>query len=152
MNIQFKLAEEKDILELIQVQNEAFYTDYLIYGRSPEYKRSYESMLNDVVKNIVYKIVIDDKLVGDIIVKNQGQGTYTLDSLCVIPQFENRGIGKAAIQFIEEVTTDAAHWIATTPADKRRNNSFYKKAGYSRINEYMDGDIRLAVLEKNLSA
>ena len=70
----------------------------------------------------------------------------------MIPQFENRGIGKAAIQFIEEVITDAAHWIATTPADKRRNNSFYKKAGYSRINEYMDGDIRLAVLEKNLSA
>lgn len=152
MNIEFILATQKDILDLIQVQNEAFYVDYLIYGSSPEYERSYESMVYDVNENMVYKILVDGRLIGDIIVQNQGQGNYALGSLCVIPEFENMGIGKAAIEFVEKSIKDAQHWTAKTPADKRRNNYFYKKAGYRITDKYMEGSIMLAVLEKNIPA
>lgn len=152
MNIQFIRANQQDILDLIQIQNEAFYTDYLIYGSSPEYNRSYESMKKDVVESMVYKIVVDERLVGDIIVKQRGNGQYALDSLCVIPEFENKGIGKAAIEFVEATIKDAEHWVATIPADKRRNKCFYIKAGYHMTQECVNGKMKLAILEKDIPA
>ena len=152
MNIQFIRAKQEDILDLIRIQNEAFYVDYLIYGSSPEYKRSYESMEKDVTNNIVYKIMADERIVGDIIVKKQGYKQYVLGSLCVIPEFENKGLGKAAISFIESTIKDAKHWIVTTPADKRRNTCFYTKAGYRMTKECMEGTIKFAILEKDIPA
>ena len=152
MNIQFIAASIEDIFDLIEVQNEAFYTDYLIYGSSPEYKRSYESMRLEIEQNIVYKIIADGRIVGDVIVKRQGHGKYALGSLCVIPEFENKGVGKAAIEFVEDTIKDAQHWTTKTPADKRRNNCFYTKVGYRMTKEYMEGNIRLAILEKDMPA
>lgn len=73
--------------------------------------------------------------------------TYYLDCLCVIPEYENKGIGQKAVRFIESQFPDAVCWALETPADKEKN-LFYKKMGYAITNEYMNGSVKVVLFEK----
>lgn len=126
MKIEFSRATFGDVNDLIQVQNQSFYLDYLKYGECPGYNHSQESMTNIVLNRTTYKILCDEKIVGDIIIRDNGNGDYYLGGLCVIPQHENNGIEKAAMKFIESQLLDANHWSLETPADKERNHYFYQ--------------------------
>jgi ribosomal protein S18 acetylase RimI-like enzyme len=78
-------------------------------------------------------------------------GTYYLGCLCVIPPYENKGIGKEAIRFIESEFPNATIWTLQTPADKERNHYFYKKMGYTIVNECKEGSVKLSIFEKKIN-
>lgn len=148
MNIEFVRATADDVAQLIEVQNLSFYADYVKYGECPGYRHSTESMTNIIQNKIVYKICCDGQTVGDIIVKDNGAGNYFLGCLCVVPDYENRGIGQVAMRFLETEFPNARVWTLETPADKCRNHYFYKKMGYQIIKEYMDGSVKIVLFEK----
>lgn len=150
MNLRFEPTTNDDILDLIDIQNSAFHSDYVKYGYCPGYNRTYESMRNTVENAMVYKITADGTIVGDIIVTNRGGGCYHLGGLCVIPQYENKGIGQAAMKFLEEQFSDAKHWSLETPADKERNHYFYRKSGFRITDEFTDGSVKLVLFEKDI--
>jgi Predicted acetyltransferase len=149
--IEFIIATTKDIKDLIKVQNQAFYSDYIKYGYCPGYGRTYESMKTCLENRIVYKIIADGNIVGDIILRNNKDGNYFLGCLCVIPQYENNGIGQESIKFLEQQFKDANHWSLETPADKERNHYFYKKCGFQNTKIYMDGPVKIALFEKSIT-
>lgn len=148
--VEFVCATTNDILDLIDVQNQAFFSDYVKYGYCPGYGRTYENMQSTLENRIVYKIIANGTIAGNIIVRDNRDGTYFLGCICIIPQYENKGIGQAAIKFIEEHFSDAHHWSLETPADKERNHYFYKKCGYQITNEYMDGPVKIVLFEKDI--
>ena len=125
-NVLFTQATNDDIQDLIEVQNQAFYDDYMKYEECPGYGRTYESMKRSIGNCIVYKIMVDSNIVGDIIVRDNHDDTYFLGGLCVIPAYENNGIGQKAMKFLEHQFKGAHHWSLETPADKERNHYFYK--------------------------
>lgn len=151
MNIEFKRADIYDVDELINIQNQSFYADYIKYGECPGYNHSKESMTNIILNRITYKIICDNQIVGDIIIKDNHDDTYYLGGLCVIPDYENKGIGQEAMKFIEKQFPSAAIWTLETPADKKRNHYFYKKMGYNIVKEYMDGSVKIVLFEKKMS-
>lgn len=150
MQIQFVRADIKDVDALIKVRNLCFYEDYIKYGECPGYNITYESMLNSVVNKIVYNIIADDQIIGNISIKDNQDNTYFLGCLCVIPEYENKGIGQRAINFIESEFPNATAWSLATPADKKKNHYFYKKVGYSIVKEYMEGKVKLVLFEKKM--
>lgn len=152
MKIQFERATVDDIDKLIDVQNQSFYSDYIKYGQCPGYNHSKESMTNIVLNKITYKIICNNQIVGDIIVKNNNDSTYFLGGLCVIPTYENKGIGQEAIKFIEREFPKATVWTLETPADKKKNHHFYKKMGYNIVKEYLDGSVKIVLFKKQMSA
>ncbi len=152
MEIKFERATIDDVEALINVRNKSFYADYLKYGECPGYNISKEKMINSVLNKISYKIVCDNQIVGNISVRDNQDNTYYLSCLCVIPDYENKGIGKEAIRFIESEFPNATLWTLETPADKIGNHYFYKKAGYSIIKEYLDGSVKIVLFEKINSA
>jgi len=149
--ISFGLATTEDIGDLIAIQNQAFYDDYVKYGNCPGYGRTYESMKSSVENCIAYKIMMDGTIVGDIIVRDNHDGTYFLGGLCVIPKYENNGIGQTAMKFLDQHYNDACHWSLETPADKERNHYFYKKCGFHVTKEYMVGTVKIALFERAVS-
>ncbi len=148
--ISFVMAEMNDIDDLIDVQNIAFKNDYIKYGYCPGYGHTMTSMKNLVEKCIVYKIMMDERIVGDIIVRHKENGDYFLGGLCVIPEFENKGIGQMAVKFIEK-QLDASYWSLETPAENKRNIYFYQKCGFQITKEYMDGPVRIVLMEKYMN-
>jgi hypothetical protein len=67
MDIIFERAKPEDVLQLIEVQNSGFLEDYEEYGECPSYQEKEENMLDMIENAIVYKIIVDGKIIGDMI-------------------------------------------------------------------------------------
>ncbi|EPY2306326.1 GNAT family N-acetyltransferase [Clostridium sporogenes] len=98
----------------------------------------------------IFKKAEFDIIIGDVIVRYNGNNNYYLGALCIIPEYENIGIGLKVMSFIFDYFVDAKHWSLETPVDKKRNHYFYKKLGFNITKEYMDGSVKVALFEKNL--
>lgn len=151
MKIEFERATIDDVDKLIDVQKKSFYSDFVKYGECPGYNHSKESMTNIVLNRITYKIICNNQIVGDIIVRDNNDSTYFLGGICVVPDYENHGIGQEAIKFIESQFHNATVWTLETPADKERNHYFYKKMGYTIVDEYMDGSVKIVLFKKYMN-
>ena len=148
MNISFERATLADVDTLIDIRNKSFYADFVKYGECPGYNSSRESMTTSISSRISYKILCDNVAVGNITIRDDGNGNYFLGAICVIPGYENNGIGQLAMRFIDEQLPDAKHWALETPADKLRNHYFYKKHGYEITKEYDVGSVRICYFER----
>lgn len=151
MEIKYERATIDDVEALINVRNQCFYSDYVKYGECPGYNISKENMTKKISNNISYKIICDNKIVGNISVTDNNDNTYYLGCLCVIPDYENQGIGQESLRFIESEFPNATVWTLETPADKERNHYFYKKASYTIVKEYMSGSVKLVLFEKKIN-
>lgn len=141
MNIEFKLANKEDVKKLVEVQSKSFYEDYVRYGECPSYNEPEEKML-DLIKNaIVYKILKDNEIVGDIIIRRKEDNKYYLRTFSVIPECQNLGIGQMALKYIDEVYKDATEWTLITPFKSYRNHHLYEKMGFVKYGEYRQSDV-----------
>lgn len=141
MNIRFRQALFKDIDSIIDVQNRSFYDDYIKYGECPAYNESHEMIGEQIREAKVYVIEYDNEIVGDIIVRKKSEERYYLRVICVVPEFHNLGIGRKAIEFIEQDNDEARIWELITPFKSFRNHYFYEKMGYVKVSEYKHSDV-----------
>lgn len=86
----------------------------------------------DEPDNVSYRITIDGKNVGGVILKIDKitQHNY-LEILFVLPEEHTKGIGYAAWKQIEEMYPDTKIWETCTPYFEKRNIHFYvNKCGF----------------------
>jgi ribosomal protein S18 acetylase RimI-like enzyme len=127
MEIRFEIPLESDAEAIIGVQNKAFYSDYMKYGLCPAYGRTPEQIIDAMRRSCTYKIVADGRITGKVSAHRMEEGSMHLDCLCVIPEYENRGIGRMAVAHIEGCFPGVKSWTLETPADSQRNRRFYEK-------------------------
>ena len=130
MEIKFERAQIEDAEKLIEVQNISFYDDFTTYGECPAYKETIEKMENNIKNNIVYKILKDNDIIGDIIVRKLENKRYYLRVICIIPEFQNLGLGQKAIKYIEDNISDSEGWELITPFKSYRNHHFYERCEF----------------------
>jgi len=148
MEIQFETPLDCDAEALVEVQNKSFYSDYIKYGLCPAYGRTPEQIIDAMRRVCTYKIVADGRIIGKVSAHRlDEEGAMHLDCLCVLPEYENRGIGRMAVAYIEEAFPEAKSWTLETPADSERNRQFYKKCGYTAADIIFDG-IELVIFKK----
>ena len=64
--------------------------------------------------------------------------------LCVIPEFQGKGIGTQAIQFLKAHLEDWDTLTLVTPIDKKENVKFYtEKCGFRIESTERDGNVEL---------
>ena len=141
MSIDFKLANRADIKKLIEVQNKGFHDDYVSYGECPSYNETEQAMLEYIEKAIVYKILKDNEIIGNIIIRQRENNQYYLRVISVIPEYQNLGIGQMALRYIEEEHPEASEWELITPFKSYRNHHVYEKMGYVKVEEYRQSDV-----------
>jgi len=135
MEIIFMRAEIVDASKLIEVQNMSFADDFEKYGECPAYNETEENMLDMIRNVIVYKIIGNEEIIGNVILRNRGNGEYYLKIIAVIPSYQNLGIGTKAIKFIENDNKQVTDWSLITPEQNYRNRHFYEKLGYTKFGE-----------------
>lgn len=149
--ISYRQAKAEDAQLLADIYNSAFYSDYLRYGECPGYGKTKEAMeqsLRDYPKLV---ILLDDMPVGCISCQRVGDGEYEIGALCVIPEYQGRGIGTAAMNFLKSYYADWKKITLVTPADKVENVRFYtEKCGFSITSFQMEKNVKIArfLLEK----
>ena len=135
MNITIERAQAKDALKLIEVQNRSFYDDYVLYGLCPSYDESEEAMRKHISTALVYKILSDGELIGDMIVVKMENSCYYLRVIAVVPEYWGFRVGTKAMEYIEKDNPNAVEWSLITPNLSYRNHHFYEKLGYVKVGE-----------------
>lgn len=112
MIIKIEKACRSDAKRLAEVYNMSFYSDYLKYGECPGYNKTENDILDNLQKRDVYKIIADGAIVGAVSVRPDGDESYYLGALCVIPKYANKGIGQTAMRFLDKniPTPDTGRW------------------------------------------
>jgi ribosomal protein S18 acetylase RimI-like enzyme len=136
----FEKATPADAAALTAVQKRTFDDDARRFsgqpsGGPPGYDSERWQLTMMIRATAYYKIVDGDQIIGGIIVFDMGGGHFVLGRIWIDPAYQDRGIGKQAIQFIEQAHPQAKKWTLDTPAWAVRNHHFYEKAGYVKTRE-----------------
>jgi len=138
--IRVERATGADAARLTEIQKRVFEDDNKLKpaGCSMEGPPGYDSVAWNaqwIDKTPYYKILLDGRLVGGLIVFDMGQGHYELGRIWVDPALQNQGIGQQALALALQAFPDAVKWTLGTPSWAIRNQHFYEKMGFVRIRE-----------------
>lgn len=144
MDLEIKAVTVEDAEPLVDIYNKAFYEDFVKYGECPGYGKSVSDMEKSINETSKYIAYVGQDPVGAISVLKKDDGLYYLGALCVIPEYQRKGIGHKLLEFIKDKYKDWKKIELVTPADKEKNINFYKKkCGFNIDYEEMDGKIRI---------
>ena len=145
MDIEFRKAETADAEVLIDIYNSAFYSDYIRYGECPAYGKTKEMMERSIIDCPKFVILCSNKPVGCVSCKQVEAGTYEVGCLCVVPEYQRKGIGTQVIRFVTSYYDDWEKFTLITPIDKDENVKFYtEKCGFDIVSAEMDGNVKVA--------
>ena len=145
MTIEYRKAVSEDAEILVNIYDAAFYSDYMRYGACPGYGRTTEMMKESIREYPKYIILCDNKPVGCVSCKMQEMGVYEITCLCIIPEYQGKGLGTKAVKFVKELYDDWEKLTLVTPLDKKENVKFYtEKCGFRIVSIETDGNIELA--------
>ena len=143
--IEYRQAALEDAELLVNIYNASFYDDHLRYGSCPGYGKTKEMMEESIRKYPKYIILCDNEPVGCVSCNKLDKGVYEIGCLCVIPEYQGKGIGTQVIQFVKTLYEDLERLTLVTPLDKKENVKFYtEKCGFHIESTERDGDIELA--------
>jgi len=145
VTIEYRKAVSEDAEMLVNIYNAAFYSDYMRYGACPGYGRTTEMMKESIRECPKYIILCDNKPVGCVSCKMQEMRVYEITCLCIIPEYQGKGLGTKAVQFVKELYDDWDKLTLVTPLDKKKNVKFYtEKCGFRIVSLEADGNVELA--------
>lgn len=153
-DLEFSTADEQDVDSLVLVHSLAFMESEQMYGSGPP---GYQDRLwhLEALKTKGYiKIMDRGETIGGIIVVDRGAREYFLDTLFVHPDQQNKGIGRKAMNHLDQRYPAARKWSLLTPYRDYRNQNFYESLGFCKVGELpitrqgLDPDFRLFQYEK----
>ena len=153
MEMEYRKADITDAELLINIYNAAFYSDYMKYGECPAYGKTKEMMEKSIIDYPKFLILYHRKPVGCISCKKLDEGVYEVGCLCVVPEFQGKGIGTQAIRFVTSYYKEWKKFTLITPIDKKENVKFYtERCGFAIMSVELDGNVEVArfVLERKI--
>ena len=151
MEIEFRKAVIADAELLVDIYNASFYSDYIRYGECPAYGKTKEMMEKSIMDYSKFLMVCNGKPVGCISCRELENGICEVGCLCVIPEFQGKGIGTSAMEFAKTYYSNCSRFTLLTPVDKEENVMFYtEKCGFAVQSVEMDGNVKVVrfVLER----
>jgi ribosomal protein S18 acetylase RimI-like enzyme len=119
----------------------------------PPLMQTLESIQQDFHTYDFYKLVIDDQIVGAMKIRLLANNMLWIGRLIVHPDFQNRGLGKALMQYIEQKFDFVSGFELFTAQQSARNIRFYKNLGYSITDTFTEpghADIELVKMIKTI--
>ncbi|MDA1676308.1 GNAT family N-acetyltransferase [Bacillus cereus group sp. TH152-1LC] len=107
--------------------------DVIDYNIQPTGYSSVEMMKYSIEELDCYKVIMDEKIIGGIIVTISGKSYGRIDRIFVDPVYQGKGIGSHVIKFIEAEYLNIRIWDLETSSRQINNHHFYKKMGYEII-------------------
>ncbi|WP_167957536.1 GNAT family N-acetyltransferase [Anaerosporobacter faecicola] len=90
-----------------------------------------------------YLLLLQDKPIGIFWLHQEEASSLTLEDFCILPAYQNKGYGTAALHLIEEQFPENPVWQLSTPTFCFRNRHLYEKLGYQQIGTASNGSVIL---------
>ncbi len=133
--LKFKKAQNGDEEILKNIAVRAFQDDKDKYGSFPPGINFVDWHKSQIHSGMYYKILFKNMIIGGIRLFDKNNGHYRLGAIFISPDYQNKGIGHKAIEFIENLYPNAKKWSLDTPYQNYRNHYFYEKHGYVKVGE-----------------
>ena len=125
-------ASKKDIPRLVQYKKD------IIYMYSKDLAKDEKENINEYVITSVneifkdyYNIIIDDKIIGSILLKDMPQGKL-IDEIYIEKEFRNNGIGTDIIRKMLENNRNIYLWVYK---ENKKAISLYNRLGFIIVDE-----------------
>jgi ribosomal protein S18 acetylase RimI-like enzyme len=106
--------------------------------------------LEDEKHNLMMAAYEDEHILGCCMLVEENSQTVRLRQMAVLNDLQGKGIGKALMQFAENLARDRGYRKITMHA-RQNAVGFYEKMGYRRVgNEFIEITIPHYVMEKDL--
>ncbi|MEM8524733.1 MAG: GNAT family N-acetyltransferase [Bacteroidota bacterium] len=145
MRIEFKKCDQQDIPQLIQVSAQSYrehYT-YLWEDKGENYIANNFNK-NTFTKELLlpnsefYLILWQSEAVGFFKINDIEETYLELERIYLIAEAKGKGIGKAAVDFVENLAISTSKSIICLKAmQKGRAYLFYEKCGFEIVDEYI---------------
>ncbi|MEG1256550.1 GNAT family N-acetyltransferase [Clostridium sp.] len=109
------------------------YHDYDVNPAMESVERIKEKI--DRANTTAYIFQLNDINVGWVRVMELEEMTYKISVLCILPEYQNRGIAQEALKQIESYYPNARKWILDTIIQENGNCHLYEKLGYVKVGE-----------------
>ncbi|KYK28421.1 MAG: hypothetical protein AYK19_05645 [Theionarchaea archaeon DG-70-1] len=129
-------AEKEDAVILAKICKKAFDSDLEVGAPGPGGPPGYDSPEAQVrfMRFLdYYKILLDDRIVGGIMVGSAGEKHKVLERIFVDPEFCRKGVGTRASELLWEGYPDVSLWTLGTPEWNVRTMHFYEKLGFIQV-------------------
>ena len=127
--VSIRRATQREFSDILRIQREAF-SEYLkVYEVSPWMKETLEDLKLDAADKIILVAQEEGLVVGSV-------RFWTVAGVCVIrllsvsPAHQGRGVGKALMQEVERMATDAHKFYVCTMLRTPRNIGLFLSLGY----------------------
>lgn len=112
-----------------------YFPDGIVPGAAEEDRDEYD--LGKVMKDprfTVLSIKDDGRFIGGAIVEDRGGHVFDIGIFFLTVEYQGRGIGKTALEMVEDSFPDAEAFTLVTPSQVIRNAVFYvNKCGYKIV-------------------
>jgi predicted GNAT family N-acyltransferase len=132
----------KEYQQMIQLRDEIL--------RKPLGLKFSEDELHKEKSNLLIGAFEDDQMLGCCMLVEEEPGTVRLRQMAVLNDLQGKGVGRALMQFAENLARDRGFKKITMHA-RKNSLGFYEKMGYKRVgNEFQEITIPHYVMEKQL--
>ncbi len=100
----------------------------------------------DRANTTAYIFKLKDVNVGWVRVTELAEMTYKISALCVLPEYQNRGIAQEALKQIESYYPKAQKWILDTIFQEKGNCHLYEKLGYKKVGDLIPINERMTLV------
>ncbi|GAA0127546.1 GNAT family N-acetyltransferase [Clostridium sp. CTA-19] len=93
-----------------------------------------------------YIFQLNDINVGYVRVMELEYMTYKISALCVLPEYQNKGIAQEGLKQIENYYYNAHKWILDTIFQEKGNCHLYEKLGYVKVGQLKQINERMTLI------
>jgi GNAT superfamily N-acetyltransferase len=127
MEITLQEDLDPDIDFYYQYQFKIYHEPYLIWDR-----HTWKTVLTTCT---VYRIEVDGKYAGDVLLEGRGRSTKSIVDLSILPEYQGKGIGKEVLEQVKKMV------IKLTAVTRKETLNFFLKSGFvlkKRMRNYYD--------------
>lgn len=148
--MQIKKANVEDSQEILDLQYQAYQSEAKLLNNPniPPLKQTIDGVKEDYNKGIIWKVVMDDKIIGSVRAYIENDTVY-IGKLMVSPAYQKQGIGSRLLRVVEEEYPKMRYELFTSTMSVG-NIGLYQKAGYQVFKEQAVTDqLKFVYLEKS---
>jgi ribosomal protein S18 acetylase RimI-like enzyme len=143
-------AELSDAEEILAVQKLAFHEQAVLHNdfTIPPLKQTLDELKSDFNGFFFLKAVADNRIIGSVRARTEND-TCFVSRLIVLPECQDRGIGKMLMTVIENQFPEVVRFEIFTGSLSIKNLAFYKSIGYKPFKEGTEAQhVKLIYMEK----
>lgn len=145
--IQISRDSASIVHEIQKISFKPLLEKYQDYDMSPALEtldRIIEKIDRTNTKSYIFQL--DEINVGWVRIIELEEMTYKVAALCILPEYQNRGIAQKVLKEIESYYPNARKWILDTILEEKGNCYLYEKLGYVKVGEVISINERMTLV------